>query len=88
MTDALDRAQKQFDQAKAKLQRLKNKENDKKRKKDTRNKILLGGWLLAQAKIDPQSASEVRNIIQKLDKKDRAGFDIYDFLNQQAGHHE
>lgn len=82
MSETLDRAQKQFDQAKARLQKLKNRDNDKQRKHDTRNKILLGGWLLAQAKHERQSADQILKIVETFSERDKAAFEIYDFLKQ------
>ena len=41
----LERAEKRFAQAKARLQALKNREATKARKIDTRRKVILGGLL-------------------------------------------
>lgn len=75
MTSQLERAQKQFEEAKAKLQKAKARETEKRRKKETRAKILLGGWMLAQAKKDPAAAQRLKNIIAQFDDRDRACFD-------------
>lgn len=88
MSETLDRAQKQYDQAKSRLQKLKNRENEKQRKQDTRNKILLGGWLLAQAKHERHSANEILKIIETFNERDKSGFQIYDFLKQEHSNHE
>ena len=42
----LERAEKRFAQAKARLQGIRNREATKQRKLDTRRKVILGGALL------------------------------------------
>ncbi|WP_170775857.1 mobilization protein [Ruegeria lacuscaerulensis] len=86
MTTQLERAQKQFEQAKARLQKARSRETDKRRKKETRAKILLGGWMLAQAKADPRSAQRLRDIIAGFSERDRACFDDLDVLKPEGGH--
>ncbi|WP_310622440.1 mobilization protein [Flexibacterium corallicola] len=88
MTTALEAAQKNYEQAKAKLQKAKSRETEKRRKKETRAKILLGGWMIAQAKKDPKAAERMQNIIAQFSERDRATFDGLDLLNEQETGHE
>ncbi len=51
----LERAEKRYSQAKARLLALKNREATKARKLDTRRKIILGGALVDLAERDSRS---------------------------------
>ncbi len=57
---ALEKAQRDVEKAKARLQREQAKMKEKERKQDTRKKIVLGGALLAAAKANPQVADWLR----------------------------
>lgn len=71
----LERAQRQLEQAKARVQKLKAKARSQERKRDTRRKVILGGLLLAEARRDPIMAQRVRQWIANLPERDRAAFD-------------
>ncbi|MBF0252082.1 MAG: mobilization protein [Alphaproteobacteria bacterium] len=73
--DELEKAQRQLEQAKTRVQKIKNRERTKERKRDTRRKIILGAILLAEARRDPATAGRVRQWIDGLPEKDRAAFD-------------
>lgn len=73
--DELEKAQRQLEQAKARVQKLKAKARSEDRKRDTRRKIILGGILLAEARRDPAIGQRVRQWIASLPEKDRAAFD-------------
>lgn len=71
----LEKAQRQLEQAKARVQKLKTKAKTADRKKDARRKIILGGLLLAEARTSPLIAQKVQGWIAGLPPKDRAAFD-------------
>ncbi|WP_210403044.1 hypothetical protein, partial [Thalassospira sp. MCCC 1A01428] len=73
--DELEKAQKQLEQAKARVQKIKNRERTKERKRDTRRKIILGGILLAEARRNPATAQRIRQWLNGLSDKERAAFD-------------
>jgi len=69
----LERAEKRYAQAKARLQGLKNREATRQRKLDTRRKVILGGALLDLAERDSGAAAMldrlVRNLTREQDRK-------------------
>ena len=69
----LERAEKRYAQAKARLQALKNREATRQRKLDTRRKVILGGALLDLAERDTGAAAMldrlVRNLAREQDRK-------------------
>ena len=69
----LERAEKRYAQAKARLQGLKNREATRQRKLDTRRKVILGGALLDLAERDSSAAAMldrlVRNLAREQDRK-------------------
>ena len=72
----LERAEKRFAQAKARLQALKNREATKARKIDTRRKVILGGALMDLAERDSGAAAMVDRLLRNLPRdQDRAAFD-------------
>ena len=75
----LERAEKRYAQAKARLLALKNREATKSRKLDTRRKIILGGALVDLAQRDSNAAAMVdrlvRNLPREQDQKAFAGWD-------------
>ncbi|WP_299655401.1 mobilization protein [uncultured Jannaschia sp.] len=72
----LERAEKRFAQAKARLQALKNREATKARKIDTRRKVILGGALMDLAERDSSAAAMVDRLLRNLPRdQDRAAFD-------------
>lgn len=88
MNTQLERAQKQFEQAKARLQKAQSRESEKRRKKETRAKILLGGWMISQAKKDPKAAQRIQEIIATFSDRDRACFDDLDLLKQESSNEQ
>ena len=71
----LERAEKRYAQAKARLQALRNREATKKRKLDTRRKVILGGALLDLAERDGGAAAMVDRLIRNLTRdQDRKAF--------------
>lgn len=69
----LERAEKRYAQAKARLQGIRNREATKQRKFDTRRKVILGGALLDLAARDSGAAVMldrlVRNLAREQDRK-------------------
>lgn len=71
----LERAEKRYAQAKARLQALKNREATKARKMDTRRKVILGGALMDLAERDSAAAAMVDRLLRNLPRdQDRAAF--------------
>ncbi|WP_292288950.1 mobilization protein [Marivita sp.] len=71
----LERAEKRYAQAKARLQALKNREATRQRKLDTRRKVILGGALLDLAERDTGAASMLDRLIRNLPREqDRKAF--------------
>ena len=75
----LERAEKRYAQAKARLQGLRNREATRKRKLDTRRKVILGGALLDLAERDTGAAAMVERLIRNLSRdQDRKAFTEWD----------
>lgn len=75
----LERAEKRYAQAKARLQALRNREAVKQRKLDTRRKVILGGALLDLAERDGSASQMVDRLIRNLSREqDRTAFDGWD----------
>lgn len=75
----LDRAEKRYAQAKARLQALRNREATRQRKLDTRRKVILGGALLDLAERDSGAAAMVERLIRNLSRdQDRKAFVDWD----------
>jgi hypothetical protein len=76
----LERAEKRYAQAKARLQGLKNREATRQRKLDTRRKVILGGALLDLAERDSSAAAMldrlVRNLAREQDRKAFADWSV------------
>ncbi|MGB3246786.1 MAG: mobilization protein [Sulfitobacter sp.] len=71
----LERAEKRFAQAKARLQGIRNREATKQRKMDTRRKVILGGALLDLAERDTGAAAMLDRLIRNLAREqDRKAF--------------
>ena len=71
----LERAEKRYAQAKARLQALKNREATRQRKLDTRRKVILGGALLDLAERDSGAAAMVDRLVRNLAREqDRKAF--------------
>ncbi len=71
----LERAEKRYAQAKARLQALKNQEATRQRKLDTRRKVILGGALMDLAERDSNAAAMLDRLIRNLPREqDRKAF--------------
>ncbi len=71
----LERAEKRYAQAKARLQALRNREATKQHKLDTRRKVILGGALLDLAERDSGAAAMVDRLVRNLSRdQDRKAF--------------
>lgn len=72
----LERAQKRYDQARARLQALRNREAARERKLDTRRKVILGGALMDLAAHDSNAAALLDRLVRALPREqDRKTFD-------------
>ena len=75
----LERAEKRYAQAKARLQGIRNRESTRQRKMDTRRKVILGGALIDLAERDSGAAAMldrlVRNLPREQDQKVFADWD-------------
>ncbi len=72
----LERAQKRYDQARARLQALRNREAARARKIDTRRKVILGGALMDLATRDSNAAVLLDRLVRNLPREqDRKTFD-------------
>lgn len=72
----LQRAERQFAQAKARLQAVKNREATRQRKLDTRRKVILGGALVDLAARDDTAAAMLDRLLRNLTREnDRKAFD-------------
>ena len=75
----LERAEKRYAQARARLLALKNREATKARKLDTRRKIILGGALVDLAARDSNAAAMIDRLVRNLPREqDRKAFDGWD----------
>ncbi len=75
----LERAEKRYAQAKARLQALKNREATRQRKLDTRRKVILGGALMDLAERDTSAAAMLDRLIRNLSREqDRKAFAEWD----------
>lgn len=75
----LERAEKRYAQAKARLLALKNREATKARKLDTRRKIILGGALIDLAERDSNAAAMIERLVRNLPRdQDRKAFEGWD----------
>ncbi len=65
----LERAEKRFAQAKARLQGIRNREATKQRKMDTRRKVILGGALIDLAGRDSNAAAMLDRLVRNLPRQ-------------------
>lgn len=80
----LQRAERQFAQAKARLQAVKNREATRQRKLDTRRKVILGGALVDLAARDDTAAAMLDRLLRNLTREnDRKAFE--DWAPPSAG---
>ncbi len=81
----LERAEKRFAQAKARLQALRNREATKQRKLDTRRKVILGGALVDLAARDDSAAAMLDRLIRNLAREqDRSAFVGWDWRAERS----
>lgn len=72
----LERAEKRYAQAKARLQALKNRAATQARKLDTRRKVILGGALVDLAARDATAAAMLDRLVRNLPREqDRKAFE-------------
>lgn len=82
----LERAEKRFAQARARLQALRNREATKQRKLDTRRKVILGGALVDLAARDDSAAAMLDRLIRNLAREqDRSAFTGWDWRDAGSG---
>ncbi|MFQ8433676.1 mobilization protein [Amaricoccus sp. W119] len=82
----LERAEKRFAQARARLQALRNREATKQRKLDTRRKVILGGALVDLAARDDSAAAMLDRLIRNLAREqDRSAFAGWDWREAGSG---
>lgn len=82
----LERAEKRYAQAKARLQALKNREAAKQRKLETRRKVILGGALIDLAGRDDAAALMLDRLIRNLPRdQDRKAFEGWSAERDAAG---
>ena len=82
----LERAEKRYTQAKARLQALKNREATRQRKLDTRRKVILGGALMDLAERDSNAAAMLDRLLRNLAREqDRKAFAEWDAPSPTSG---
>jgi len=82
----LERAERRFAQAKARVQALRNREATKQRKLDTRRKVILGGTLVDLASRDDAAAAMLDRLIRNLAREqDRSAFVGWDWRDAGSG---
>lgn len=68
LEERLEAARRRRDQAASRLAALEARARKADRATETRAKIVLGGWLLAEAKRDPARLEQLRRIAETLDR--------------------
>ena len=72
----MEKAKRQYEQAKARLQATKARETKRQRKRDTRRKVILGGALIELSERDQPARTMMRRLIGNLSREqDRKMFD-------------
>ena len=85
----LDRARKRYEQARARLQALRNREAARERKIDTHRKVILGGALMDLATRDSNAATMLDRLIRNLPREqDRKTFDGWSLAARAAANSE
>ena len=69
----------------AQLEKLRQKETAEERKRDTRRKIIVGGAVLAHAKIDAAFAAALAGVLAKAVQRDADREAIADLLSSESG---
>ncbi len=81
----LERAEKRYAQAKARLQAIRNREATRKRKLDTRRKVIIGGALIDLAERDNNAATMLDRLIRNLTRdQDRKAFENWSSSNSET----
>lgn len=73
-----EQAIERLNKAKALLKKIEAAESTKNRKLDTKRKIVLGGWMIAEARKNTAAQQRLKDIINGLPEKDRKAFDGWD----------
>lgn len=82
----LERAEKRYAQAKARLQALRNREATRQRKLDTRRKVILGAALIDLASRDDAALAMVDRLLRNLPREaDRKSFEGWTVRDTGAG---
>ncbi len=77
--DALARAERQYEQARARLQALRARQATRERKLDTRRKVILGGALIELAARDQGARAMLDRLVDRLPREhDRKAFQGWD----------
>ena len=77
----MEKAKRQYEQAKARLHATKARETKRQRKRDTRRKVILGGALIELSERDQPARSMMRRLIGNLSREqDRKMFDPHEAL--------
>lgn len=83
---ALEKAERQYQQAKARLSAAKSRENAAERKRDTRRKVILGGALIDLAARDDRAMEMLDRLIDNLTRdQDKASFDDWERPRCESG---
>ena len=78
----MEKAKRQYEQAKARLHTTKARETKRQRKRDTRRKVILGGALIELSERDQPARSMMRRLIGNLSREqDRKMFDPHEALS-------
>ena len=82
----LQKLERQFEQAKNRLQAAKTRATTKQRKLDTRRKVILGGALIDLAERDDTAVAMVERLIRNLSRsQDQKAFDGWDVQTHDIG---
>ena len=63
---SIEKARRQFEEAKARLQAVEAREKTAERKRDTRRKVILGGALLELAGRDREASAMIKRVVSHL----------------------
>lgn len=75
---SLEKLERQYQQAKARLEAARAREREKNRKLDARRKIILGGALIERAARDPEAARMLATLVAGLGRQqDRKAFEAW-----------
>nr|WP_102884833.1 mobilization protein [Phaeobacter inhibens] len=81
----LERAEKRYAQAKARLQAVRSRESARVRKLDTRRKVIIGGALIDLARRDNRASLMLDQLIRNLSREqDRKAFEGWSPANPES----